>query len=89
MTQSRWRNHSEQVIARVVAENSGLPEPELRKKISAAYPFGQRKYHPYAIWLSAVNRYFGTEKKRTMRKPVAHGACGYCDGGGCMFCGGQ
>lgn len=87
MTQSRWREYSAQVIARVVADNPGLPEPELRKKISAAYPFGQRQHHPYKMWLSAVNRYFGAEKKHIKSKSVAPGACEFCAGAGCMFCG--
>ncbi len=55
---SRWRQTANKVIAKVVKENPGLPEEELRKKISDAYPFGERAYHPYAIWLSAVNQYF-------------------------------
>jgi hypothetical protein len=29
---------------------------ELRKRLSAAYPFGERKYWPYKVWLSEVNR---------------------------------
>jgi hypothetical protein len=30
----------------------------MKKKISEAYLFGERAYHPYKIWLSAVNQYF-------------------------------
>jgi len=28
----------------------------LYKKISEAYPFGERKYHPYKIWLDEVHK---------------------------------
>jgi len=53
---SRWRQTANKVIARVVKENPDLPEAELRNKISDAYPFGERAYYPYTIWLSAVNQ---------------------------------
>ena len=61
-------------MAKVVRDNPGLPEAELRKKISDAYPFGERAYHPYAIWLSAVNQYFtpkpATTRTATKAQPV-------------------
>lgn len=41
---SRWRQTANKVIAKVVKDNPGLPEAELRKKISDAYPFGERAY---------------------------------------------
>jgi hypothetical protein len=30
----------------------------------AAYPFGERKYHPYKIWLSEIRRQRHPEHKR-------------------------
>lgn len=52
---SRWREHSRLVIERVIATH-GTDDPEaLRKAISAAYPFGQRRYYPYRIWLQEVH----------------------------------
>ncbi len=73
MVDSPWRKHANQVIARVVADNPGLSEMELRKKLSAAYPFGERKYHPYQIWLSAVDEHFNPRPKERKAKarPVA------------------
>lgn len=29
---------------------------ELRKRLSAAYPFGERKYWPYKVWCEEVTR---------------------------------
>lgn len=71
MSESRWRNVANQVIARVVSENPGLPEMELRKKLSAAYPFVMRKYHPYKIWLSAVNEHFEPTPPRQHKPQLA------------------
>ena len=71
---SRWRQTANKVIAKVVKDNPNLPEAELRKKISDAYPFGERAYHPYTIWLSAVNQYFtpkpATTRTTTKAQPV-------------------
>lgn len=70
MSDSRWRNVANQVIAKVANDNPGLPEYELRKKLSEAYPFTMRKYHPYKIWLSAVNEYFNPRTKERKAKSV-------------------
>ena len=75
MSDSRWRKIANEVIAQVSKDNPGLPEHDLRGKISEAYPFGQRKYHPYKIWLSAVNAYFEPRARnhRTKIAPTSEG----------------
>jgi len=69
MTQSKWRAYSNKVIGDVVSsammEDPNMDEKELRKRISAAYPFGERAYHPYKIWLSCVKHWLG---KRLVEK---------------------
>lgn len=60
-----WKEAAHRCIAKVIAANPGKDEQELRKLISAAYPFGERKYFPYKAWLDAV--------KETFAQPVAHG----------------
>jgi hypothetical protein len=73
---SRWRNHAAPIIARVIAAHPDADERALRKLISAEYPFGQRAYHPYKIWLDElgkqVDRRFGRvtiRKKRQVKTP--------------------
>jgi hypothetical protein len=68
-SQSKWRNVSNRVITQVVSANPNLSEVELRKKISDAYPFHERAYHPYKIWLSAVKLYFSPRSTMHARKP--------------------
>lgn len=46
---SHWRFHAAQTIERVVATAS--PGTDLKAAIDAAYPFGERKYAPYKMWL--------------------------------------
>lgn len=59
----KWRKRANRVICDVVAEamreNPRMSEKELRQRISDAYPFGERKYHPYKIWLSEVKNWLG------------------------------
>lgn len=61
---SPWRMYARQVIRRVREENPGLEDKALRRKVSEAYPFGERAMHPYKIWLDEVARTFGTKKKK-------------------------
>ena len=49
-----WRDHAQVVILRVMAANPGVTGPELRQLLSAAYPFGERKYWPYRVWCRCV-----------------------------------
>lgn len=41
-------------IARVGMENLAL----LKKEIDKSYPFGERAYYPYKIWLEERRKYF-------------------------------
>jgi hypothetical protein len=56
MTESKWRTHARPVIQRVLKETEGKPEDEIRRAIRDAYPFGERRHHPYKIWLDEVAR---------------------------------
>ena len=49
-----WRKHSAQIIARVISENGTQDMTELRKELYLAYPYGERKYHPYKIWCDEI-----------------------------------
>lgn len=54
-----WKDESHRHIAKVIAANPTITdEKELRKLISAAYPFGERKYFPYKAWCQAVKEVF-------------------------------
>ena len=50
---SRWRNHAEHVIkaALAEAEAQGLDEKATLALVDIKYPFGERAYHPYQMWL--------------------------------------
>lgn len=61
-----WRDIARPIIANVLANTKGLTEVEVRKALKDAYPFGQRKYHPYKIWLSEIK--IQTKKARWRQK---------------------
>ena len=49
-----WRPHAAKVIAEVIARVGRDDMKALENAIRAAYPFGERKHHPYKIWCSEV-----------------------------------
>ena len=56
MTVSKWRVYSREVISEVLAANKGADIKTLRKALREAYPFGERKYTPYKIWLEECRK---------------------------------
>lgn len=69
-----WRHSARPIIAQVIAANKGKDEKEIRAALREAYPFGERKYHPYKIWLSEIQiqlgkRRFGEKKDKPNLNP--------------------
>jgi hypothetical protein len=53
---SYWRQQAAPIIERVIREIGMDDMKKLRKALHDAYPFGERKYHPYKIWCAEVKR---------------------------------
>jgi hypothetical protein len=71
---SHWRSAAAPIIARVLAETLGQPDSEVRSALRTAYPFGQRKHHPYRIWLDEIRiqtgrRQIGSCARRLQGRP--------------------
>ena len=62
-----WRDIARPIIEKVIANHSG-DEKALKKALLDAYPFGERKYHPYKIWLDEIKRQTGTKKQKPVVK---------------------
>lgn len=56
---SEWRKRAAPIITKVLEENKGKSEAEIRLALREAYPFGPRQYHPYKIWLDEIKRQTG------------------------------
>ena len=50
---SHWRDRAEHVIKKALAgaEAQGLDEKAALALVDRRYPFGERAYHPYQMWL--------------------------------------
>jgi hypothetical protein len=57
LSESRWRDVAAPIIRRILAMD--LDPKAQRKALHDAYPFGERKYHPYKIWLDEIARQRG------------------------------
>lgn len=53
---SHWRRAARAAIQAALEASVGKEPGERIRAISDAYPFGERKFHPYRIWLSEVSR---------------------------------
>ena len=51
-----WREQSAAVIAKVISEHGTEDNNALRRAISQAYPFGERRYYPYKIYLDETKK---------------------------------
>lgn len=51
-----WRGKSRLIIAAVISIVGTQDMPALRRALRDAYPFGERKYWPYKIWLDEIRR---------------------------------
>lgn len=49
-----WRDSARPIIQQVLKETKGQTEKEIKKALFDAYPFGERKYHPYKIWCHEI-----------------------------------
>lgn len=69
MTDRTWRSTASHVIRQVLEQTKGKSAAEIRARLIAAYPFGERRYWPYKVWLSEVARQTGRHRTPT-RKAV-------------------
>ncbi len=69
ISERTWRSTAVRVVREVLARTAGQSPAEIRKALTAAYPFGERRYWPYRVWLSEVARQTGRHKTPT-RKAV-------------------
>lgn len=49
-----WREHCRPIITKVLVDNKGKSEREIRKALRDSYPYGQRAMHPYKIWCDEI-----------------------------------
>ena len=66
-----WREIAKPIIARVLQEYPG-DSNEQKAALRESYPFGERRYWPYKVWLDEIQRQKGLkETKRKVVEPMA------------------
>lgn len=71
---SGWRD---QAVAAIGAVHASLPADasfdERKNAVGAAYPFGERRHHPYRVWLKAQREYLAKFQtgSRPQRMPLS------------------
>lgn len=63
-----WREIARPIIAKVLADNVGKDEKEIRKVLKENYPFGQRSRYPYKVWRDEIK--VQLKKKRFGKKSI-------------------
>lgn len=58
-----WRDHCRTIISKVIEENKGKPHKQIITALKWAYPYGERRYHPYKIWLDEIKVQTGKKRK--------------------------
>ena len=61
--ESRYES-ARRIIEKVAADNPGVSEKELLRLIRDAYPWGERRMHPYKAWLRARRDYIDSRDSR-------------------------
>lgn len=54
-----WRERCAPIIADVIQRVGRSDTKALRKALREAYPFGERAYHPYKVWLDEIKCQLG------------------------------
>jgi hypothetical protein len=66
-----WQQYSAPIIKRVIEQCGTEDMKLLRKKLHEAYPFGERKYHPYKIWCDEIRRQLGLKRPTSKKRKAA------------------
>lgn len=54
MNNRKWREAAQRTITAALTDVTTKDETELRRILFDAYPFGERDYTPYKVWLEEV-----------------------------------
>ena len=65
---SYWRDIAAPIIRRVIAEVGTENTKKLQKALNDAYPFSEKKLHPYKIWRDEINRQLRGDQWRNIKK---------------------
>jgi len=59
-----WRDSARPLIAKALEATKGKTEQEIRRALRDAYPWGERRMHPYKIWCDEIKVQRGLNRKK-------------------------
>lgn len=62
-----WRDLAKPIIEKVISENKGKSEKEIKAALRAVYPWGERKMHPYKIWCDECRKQLKKPNRKTVQ----------------------
>jgi hypothetical protein len=69
-SQSSWRNAAAPIIAKVIDEVGTDDMRALRQALREAYPWGEKRMHPYRIWCNEIRRQLSGAPPPDTRRPT-------------------
>lgn len=67
---SSWRDMAAPIIKDVIESVGTSDMKALRTALRDRYPFGERKYLPYKVWLDEIQRQIGSMGPREDRRTI-------------------
>lgn len=64
-----WREIARPIIAKVLSDNKGKSEKEIRRALRDAYPWGQRSMHPYKVWCDEIKIQMKKKPSKQYKNP--------------------
>lgn len=64
-----WRDSARPLITKALENSKGKSEQEIRKALRDAYPWGERRMHPYKIWCDEIKVQRGLKKSKIAVTP--------------------
>jgi len=66
-----WRDIARPIIQSALLASAGKPEAEIKRALFAAYPFHERRYWPYKVWLDEIKIQRGQKRASFQAKANA------------------
>ncbi len=66
-----WRGFCKPIIETAIKENPTTTDKEIKKILKPLYPFGEREYYPYKVWLDEIKKQLKA-RARMKESPKLH-----------------
>lgn len=68
LKESHWRTTSKKIIREIIGRIGISDTEKLKLELRNAYPFGERKYYPYKIWMNECHKALGHIRRNSHQR---------------------